>query len=79
MAKVTKSVSGDTVTFTEDETTLIDDVLDAALAPIKLLSADENTFYSGRTLGLASAGYGLGGYALGARKPDIIPFFGVRD
>lgn len=75
MAKVTMAADG---TATQTETTIIEDVVDAALAPVKLLSSSDNVYYSGRTLGLASIGYGLGGYAVGARFPSVIPLIGIK-
>lgn len=73
MARVKKDEAG---AFTEEATTLVDDFIDAAMAPVGLLSSKEDTFYSARTLGFASVGYAAAGIAIGARNPTI-PLLGV--
>lgn len=76
--KRTVDATTQAVTYAEEETSFFDDVMDAVIAPLGVLSSDEETFYSKRTMGLSSAGWAAAGYALGARKPDLIPVIGVQ-
>lgn len=69
MAKV-KTVDGNLV---EEETSLGVDVIDAILAPVRAFTNEEGTFYSGRVLGMASLGYGIGGLIAGHKFGHQIP------
>lgn len=69
MAKV-KTVDGNLV---EEETSLGTDVVDAVLAPVRAFMSEEGTYYSGRVVGMASIGYGIGGLIAGHKFGHKIP------
>jgi hypothetical protein len=75
MAKITKGTDG---TFTEVETTLVDDLMSALASPLKVLEGEPTEFVSPRVAAFAAIGYGLGGVMVGDRWGDSIPVLGGK-
>jgi hypothetical protein len=78
MARIKKVTVDGVSTYTEEATTLIEDGMDMLLMPTKLLVAEPDTFYSPRTAAGAAVLFGIGGIALGSRKPNL-PLVGVKE
>lgn len=69
MAKVIKAEDG---SFVEEETGMIDTVVDGALAITKF--GDSKSFYSGSTLAVAQGVGVAAGLYVGAKHPNLNPF-----
>lgn len=78
MAKVTRTGTVGSYTYTEEETTLIDTAVMAVTLPLSIMDTDGNDFISKKDAAYAAGGWFLGGYALGARKPYAIPVVGLK-
>lgn len=78
MAKITKGGTAEAPTYTEEATNLIDDVVAGLTLPLAILDSDEVDFVSTKTAAVGALGWAGAAYALGARKPSMIPVLGVR-
>lgn len=77
MAKITKTSDGaGGFTYTEVETTLVDDMVAAVVSPFKVLETEPTEFHSPRVAAYAALGYGIGGVMVGDRWGDSIPLLG---
>lgn len=70
--RITEAEDG---TFTKEEGTLTNGLIDAVMAPINVMSA-EKKYVSVQTAGLSALGYGLGGIFVGDRYGHKIPVIG---
>lgn len=67
MAKVTKTTANGTSTYTEEETSLLDDVITGALAPVGLVSDDGTEFISKRAAGIGAVAWSSAAFLFGER------------
>lgn len=62
MAKVTKVVDGETITYTETATTLVDDFVAGLASPFKVFQSAPTEFLSPRAAGIGAITYGVAGW-----------------
>lgn len=74
MARIKKTVdTAGVATYTEEETSIGTDFIDGLMGPFGFFAKEEDTFYSRRTLAIATLGYGLTGIVVGNKVGDRIP------
>jgi len=75
MSKITKAADG---TLTEVATTLVDDVIAAAVSPLKAFESEPTEFVAPRVAGIAALGFAAAGVFVGDKHGESIPLLGGR-
>jgi hypothetical protein len=76
--KITRTVSGETVSYAEADMSLLDEVVAAAASPFKIMESEATEYHPPRVAAIAAFGYGSAGVIVGDKFGDSIPVLGGR-